>query len=77
MPILSRLWGYVIAGAIAAGAVLAALLGARRAGEKAAEVKATENALDQAKESNAIDKQVRSVPDDALSAKLRKYTRDN
>lgn len=77
MPILSRLWGYVIAAGVVVVAVLGALLGARRAGEKAAEVKATEKALDQAKESNAIDKQIRSVPDDALAAKLRKYTRDN
>lgn len=76
MFLLSKLWGYVIAGAALLVAVAAALFGARRAGEKAAEVKATETALDQAKESNAIDKTVRADSDDALAAELRKYQRD-
>jgi len=76
MPILSKLWGYVVALGAVILAVLAALAGARRSGAKAEQVKQTEKALEQAKESNEIDKAVRATPDDALAAKLRKYSRD-
>ena len=76
MPILSKLWGYVIAAGAVVLAVLAALFSARRSGEKAVEVKATEKALEQAKDSNEIDKAVRADTDDALAAELRKYQRD-
>lgn len=76
MPILSKLWGYVIAAGAVVLAVLAALGMARRSGAKAVEIKATEKALEEAKESNAIDKEVRSDTDAVLYDRLRKYTRD-
>jgi hypothetical protein len=76
MPILSKLWGYVIAAGALVLAVLTALGIARRSGVKAEREAQTEKALDQAKESNAIDKSVRADTDDALAAKLKKYQRD-
>ncbi len=76
MPILSKLWGYVIAAGALVLAVLAALGVARRSGVKAEQEKQTEKALDQAKESNAIDKAVRATGDDDLARRLSKYQRD-
>jgi hypothetical protein len=76
MPILNKLWGYLVAAGAIVLAVLVALAGARRSGRKAERADQTEKALDQAKESNAIDKDVRADTDDALAAKLRKYQRD-
>jgi hypothetical protein len=76
MPILSKLWGYVIAAGALILAVLAAVAGIRRSGAKAEREEQTEKALDQAKESNAIDKSVRADSDDTVADKLRRYTRD-
>ena len=72
----ARLWGYVIA----AGALLAAIFGAlayaRRQGVKDERAAQTERALEHAKESNAIDKDVHARPDAAIADGLRKYQRD-
>lgn len=76
MPILSKVWSYVAGFALLFIGLAAAIFGIRRSGEKAAEVDATDKALEQAKDSNAIDKAVRADSDDALASKLREYQRD-
>ena len=76
MSMLGKLWGYLGGAGVVVLAVLGALFGARRSGEKEAQVEATKKSLDQAKESNAIDKTVRAEPDDAIATELRKYQRD-
>lgn len=76
MLLLNKAWGYIVAVGVAILAIIAALMGAKQSGKREEREAETEKALDQAKESNAIDKSVRADTDAALDDKLRKYTRD-
>jgi len=74
--LLNKVWGYVLGAGALLIAVLAALGLAKRAGVKQEQAAETEKALQQSKESNEIDTQVRALSESDLDKQLRRDQRD-
>lgn len=74
--LLSKIGGYLAAAGGLILIILGALGFAKRQGVKQEQAKETEQALQQAKESNAIDQSVRNLSQSELDKRLRVDQRD-